>query len=262
MLRDDHGGGWPRTPIRTTRGRLTLPRRIDSRPRHQQVAADLRAQIMAGLLRADEQLPSTPQIAERYECATATVQGAIKLLKDEGFIEGRPGKGVFVRHRQLFVVTATAYKTPSPGGYSYDLLHVKEVQPPVDIAHALGLEENEKAVERHRVLRHASDPIELSWSYYPLRIAAGTPLAGRGKIKGGAPRVLADLGFPERRLEDRVSVRQPRTEEIESLDLPAEVPVIRQFRVIYSDDNMPVEVSILVKGGHLFEVLYQQDAES
>ncbi|MGR6924143.1 GntR family transcriptional regulator [[Actinomadura] parvosata] len=238
-----------------------MARRVDSRPRHQQVAADLRAQIMSGVLPAGAQLPSTPQLAEQYGCAPATIQGAMKLLKEERFLEGQPGRGVFVRQRQPFTVTATAYKTPAPGGYSYDLLHVNEVEPPVDIAQALDLDEGEQCVERHRVLLHDGDPIELSWSYYPLDIASGSPLARRAKIKGGAPKVLADLGFPQRTFEDRVSVRQPRTEEVVMLDLPADVPVIRQFRVIRSDDGRPVEASVLIKGGHLFEVLYQQPAQ-
>lgn len=214
---------------------------------------------MSGMLKAGSQLPSTPQLADQYACATATVQGAIKLLKDEGLLQGMPGKGVFVRQRQPFVVTATAYKTPTPGGYRYDLIHVREVTPPVDVAQALRLDDGEYAIERHRILLHADIPIEMSWSYYPPRIAVGTPLAGRGKIKGGAPKVLADLGFPEREFEDRISTRQPRTEEVEALDLPVEVPVIRQFRVIYSEGGQPVEASILIKGGHLFEVLYRQD---
>ncbi|YCK35207.1 GntR family transcriptional regulator [Actinomadura sp. ATCC 39365] len=238
-----------------------MARRTDSRPRQQQVAADLRTQIMSGELAAGAQLPSTLQLADQYTCATATIQGAIKLLKDEGLLQGAPGKGVFVRQRQPFVVTATAYKTPTPGGYKYELLHVREVTPPADVAQALQLEDGEQAIERHRLLLHADIPIEMSWSYYPSRIAAGTPLAGRGKIKGGAPRVLAELGFPEREFQDRISVRQPRTEEVEALDLPIEVPVIRQFRVIYSDGGAPVEASILVKGGHLFEVLYRQTAQ-
>ncbi|MGP3929098.1 GntR family transcriptional regulator [Nonomuraea sp. KM88] len=225
------------------------------------MAADLRAHIMSGLLPSGAQLPSTQQLAEQYGCAPATVQGAIKLLKDERFLEGQPGKGVFVRQRQPFAVTAAAYKTPVPGGYGYDLLRVSEVEPPADVAHALDLNEGERCVERHRVLLHAGDPIELSWSYYPLAIAQGTPLARQVRIKGGAPKALADLGFPERIFEDRISVRQPRTEEVVLLDLPSDVPVIRQFRVIRSDAERPVEASILIKGGHLFEVLYRQLAQ-
>jgi GntR family transcriptional regulator len=51
----------------------------------------------------------------------------------------------------------------------------------------------------------------------------------------------------------------PTTEEVKLLDLP-NVPIIRQFRVIYSDNGRPVEASVLVKGGHLYELLYKQSA--
>ena len=112
----------------------------------------------------------------------------------------------------------------------------------------------------HRTVpRHRGAPVELDLSYYPAEIAAGTELAGHRKIRGGAPRVLADLGYPQRYFTDRVSARMSTTEEAGLLDLP-DVPVIRQFRVIYSDDERPVEVSVLIKGGHLYELLYRQSA--
>lgn len=33
---------------------------------------------------------------------------------------------------------------------------------------------------------------------------------------------------------------------------------MRQFRVIYSDADRPVEVSILIKGVHLYELMYRE----
>ncbi|EHK88712.1 GntR family transcriptional regulator [Saccharomonospora azurea SZMC 14600] len=37
--------------------------------------------------------------------------------------------------------------------------------------------------------------------------------------------------------------------------------MIRQLRVIYSDNERPVEASVLIKGGHLYELLYRQTVE-
>ncbi|MEO3874146.1 GntR family transcriptional regulator [Nonomuraea sp. B12E4] len=230
----------------------------DGRPRHQQIAADIRADIMAGRLPPGAQLPSTQQLVDRYATANATVQRALSLLKDEGFLEGRPGKGVYVRAKQLFPVEVSAYFEPSPQRYTYEVLDVREEAPPSDVAEALGLDSDDSAVLRHRLLRHDGEPVELSWSYYPASLARGTPLAGRTKIRGGAPQVLADLGYPEREFTDLLSTRPPTVQEAERLELPEGVPVIRQFRVIYSDDMRPVEVSILVKGGHLYALEYRQ----
>lgn len=230
----------------------------DGRPRHQRIAADLRARIMSGDLPADTQLPSTPQLVERYDSSNATIQRALTDLKEEGFIRSRVGKGVYVRDRQPFVVRVGTYFAPSPRGYSYQLLDVAEVRPPLDVASALALDVEGTAILRHRLMLHNNEPVSVGWSYYPMEIAAGTPLAGRAKIVGGAPRVLADLGYPQLYFEDRVSSRPPTTEELEALEMPDDMPVIRQFRTVYSENERPVEVSIDIKGSHLYELMYRE----
>jgi GntR family transcriptional regulator len=236
-----------------------MVRRADGRPRHAQIAADLRERIMAGEYPPGAALPSTPRLVEQYGAANPTIQKALRALKSEGFLYSQQGKGVYVRNRQPFAVEAAPYLTPSPGGYSYGILEVAEVRPPPDVAQALGITGDATAVLRRRVLSHDGDPVELDSSYYPREIADGSELARPRKIRGGAPRVLAELGYPQRYFTDRVSARMPTTEEAELLDLP-DVPVIRQFRVIYSDRQRPVEVSLLIKGGHLYELLYTQPA--
>jgi GntR family transcriptional regulator len=236
-----------------------VPQRSDDRPRHEQIAAKLREQILSGEFSPGEALPSTPNLVERYGAANPTIQKAIRALKEEGFLTSQPGKGVYVRNRQPFVVKVAAYFAPSPGGYSYQNLEVAELRPPGEVAEALNLPPEGTAALRRRITRYRGEPVELVWSYYPMDIAAGTPLAAPGKISGGAPAALANLGYPERHFTDRVSVRMPTTEEVELLDLP-NVPVIRQFRVIYSDNERPVEATVMVKGGHLHELLYEQQA--
>jgi GntR family transcriptional regulator len=232
--------------------------KLDGRPRHQQIAADLRARIMSGELAPGEQLPSTQHLVQRYAAANATIQRALAALKNEGFLYSQVGKGVYVRDKQPFVVQVAAYLTPAPNGYSYRLLDVSEIRPPTEITKALDLADNDMAIVRQRLLLHDGDPVELSWSYYPARIAVRSPLAARTKIPGGAPQALAALGYPQRNFVDRLSARAPTTEELQTLELPDDVPVIRQFRIVYSDNRGAVEASILIKGAHLYELSYQQ----
>ncbi|MFJ8578964.1 GntR family transcriptional regulator [Micromonospora sp. NPDC093277] len=230
----------------------------DGRPRHEQVAADLRARIMSGEFAPGSQLPSIPSLVTRYAAATATIQRALGALKTEGSIYSEVGKGVFVRRRPSQVVTASAYLTPGSSGYSYRLLDVSETVPPPEVANGLSLGEDEKVVLRHRLLLQGGEPVEVSWSYYPSSLAAGTELAERKKISGGAGGVLAELGLPQGQMIDRVSARMPTPDEVEMLNLPPYVPVIRQHRVIYAASGRPVEVSVLVKGSHLHELRYEQ----
>ncbi|NJP24501.1 GntR family transcriptional regulator [Microbispora sp. SCL1-1] len=224
-------------------------------PAHLLIAAELRAQIMAGNLEPGAQLPSTAQLMDQFGAATSTVQAALRALKKEGFLDSHRGKGVFVKASPLAVVDVAAYYDPASRGVTYKLLDVAEVRPPADVARALG---EDLAVLRYRRTDRDGTPVELSWSYYPLSLVAGTALTGRTKIRGGAPAVLAELGYPEREFTDRISTRAATAEEIERLNIPPGVPVLRQFRVIYSDDARPVEVSVIVKAGNRFELTYRQ----
>ena len=212
---------------------------------------------MAGELRPDEQLKSTAQLMAEYEASNPTIQRATDILKSEGFLYSQRGKGIFVRNKQPFIVDVSAYFAPAPDGYTYQMVEVAEVEPPAEVAELFGLGKGGTAILRQRITLHQGEPVELCYSYYPIDLVAGTPIAEEGRIRGGAPKVLEDLGFPEVRFEDQVSARMPTSEEIELLDLP-EVPVIRQFRIMYSTNDRPVEVSALIKGGHLYELRYHQ----
>lgn len=229
----------------------------DSRPRFQQIAAHIRALIMAGELPPGAQLPSTRQLMGQYDAASPTVQRALQDLKTEGFLTSRAGKGVYVRDRPPLVVRVGSYIPPSPTEYTSRLLGVVEAPPPADVAEALNLRDGIRVIRRHRIGLYNGEPLEVFWSYYPLDIAAGSPLASQAKIRGGAPAALATLGYPLRYFTDRVSARLPTTEEFEALDMPVDVPVLRQLRVMYSDTR-PVEVTIIIKGAHRYELLYRE----
>ena len=55
------------------------------------------------------------------------------------------------------------------------------------------------------------------------------------------------------RYEERITARLPTTAELELLELPDDVPVLRQFRVLFAANNQPVEATVMVKGGHRYE---------
>lgn len=71
----------------------------DPLPDFKQVAAALRAAILAHDYEPGEQLPSIQDLMRHFGLARATVQKAIDLLKGDGLVYGRQGKGLFVRQR-------------------------------------------------------------------------------------------------------------------------------------------------------------------
>lgn len=231
-------------------------REWDQRSRHRRIAAHYRARIMSGALAPGARLSSHHELRAQFRVANTTAQRVIAKLKGEGLIATKVGDGVYVRDQPLVSIQAGAYFVAGPGGWSYRVLKVAEVEPPADVATALGLLEGGTAILRRRLSLLADEPLDLSDTYYPLSIAKGTPLASLGKIKGGAPAILEAAGVPERSFTDRVSARLPSAEEMETLRLPDDVPVLRQFRTAHTDSDRVIWVAVLIKGAHLCELLY------
>lgn len=71
----------------------------DPRPPFQQVAAVLKAAILTRKYEPGDQLPSYGEIAKQYGVAPMTAQKAVGLLRDDGLVISRQGKGSFVRQR-------------------------------------------------------------------------------------------------------------------------------------------------------------------
>ncbi|WP_069751624.1 GntR family transcriptional regulator [Streptomyces sp. EN16] len=128
---------------------------------------------------------------------------------------------------------------------SQHLIEVAEVAPPARIASALSLQQGERAVVRRRLMKRGNRPVELTDSYYPLAIAAGTALADKRKIKGGAPTLLAELGYRPRHVVEEVESREPSASEISSLQLEPGEPVLILCRLTTSQDGNPMEASLM-----------------
>ncbi|MGW5495251.1 GntR family transcriptional regulator [Streptomyces olivaceoviridis] len=248
----------------------------DRRSLHERIAADLRDDIMSGDLAPGTALPSTAQLKERFDASNATIQKALQLLKDERLVIGRAGASVTVREHRQRTMRPASYMTPAEAGQPYrwlteagklgsearsTLLDVSEVRPPADVSAALGIADDETAFLRHQVLAIDGEPVELVKSYYPAAIARGTALTEKRKIRGGTPALLAGLGLPPRLSVDRVSARVPTQEQYQALQLPSDLPVLRTLRVVYSDDDRPIEATVMVKAGHLYEVQYEFSPE-
>ncbi len=74
--------------------------RGSSVPVSRQIDAQIRAQILAGSLRPENQLPSVRQLAQELAVNVNTVVRVYERLSAEGFIELRHGDGTYVAQRR------------------------------------------------------------------------------------------------------------------------------------------------------------------
>jgi len=233
----------------------------DPRPRSQQIAAELRADIMSGDLPPGSQLPSTADLAATYQAPGATIQNAVAILKQEGYVEGQPGRGVFVRPAEPGQPYAWITVAAGRGQHGTSrLLDVGEVPAPAQVAAAIGIDPGTPVVRRRQLLLLDGQPVELVHAYYPTDLARDTPLADRRRLRGGSPAVLAALGVPPKSYEDTISTRPPTPEELIALDLPQGVPVLRILRAAVAASGRTVEVLVLIKAGHRHQVMYRWPA--
>jgi GntR family transcriptional regulator len=233
-----------------------MNKRTDDRPRHIQIAADLRSKILSGDLA--ESLPSFSQLMRQYDTAGSTAQRAVGLLKAEGFVEGQHGKGLVILPKQFEIIDVMADAAPSTTNIAHKLLRVGPERPPADAARKLGLEDGATAILRQQLTLRDQDPIEIAWSYYPASIGSGTVLDKPEQISADSSATLESLGWRQHKIVDEFVIREPTTEEVEALDLPANTPVMRRLRTSIDERGTVLEATITVKGGHLFGMRYER----
>ena len=68
----------------------------DSRPIYSQIIDSYREQILSGVLREGDRLPSVRELAMELTINPNTIQRAYRELEAEGWIASVPGKGSFV----------------------------------------------------------------------------------------------------------------------------------------------------------------------
>ncbi|WPO74003.1 UTRA domain-containing protein [Streptomyces sp. KN37] len=131
---------------------------------------------------------------------------------------------------------------------------------PHAVADALGIEHGTPVVARQRLILLDGQPIEYANSYWPTPIAAGTPLAATGKIRGGAVTLLAELGYRPGTVNEDVQTRPPTREEAEALQLEDSSEwVLTLTRTITTSDGQPYEVSVMVNPGRIGRLHYSME---
>ncbi|MER6174456.1 UTRA domain-containing protein [Streptosporangium sp. NPDC001681] len=128
---------------------------------------------------------------------------------------------------------------------THQLRTVEEVHPPQVVAQVLGLDPGGTAIVRRRLVLLDGRPTELADSYYPMTIARDTPLAEARKIPGGAPTMLAELGYQPHSAEEGVIARPSTLPEQDLLDIRPEDWVLVLTRVLRTNDGAPIEVAVM-----------------
>src|SRR5512146_1236650 len=105
---------------------------------YEQIVNQIEQRILAGELKAGDQLPSEHELAKQFAVSRTAVREAIKALREKRLVEVRPGKGTFIRNGTEDAVRSSLgmlMKFGQPNG-SAPLLEVREILEPEIAAQA------------------------------------------------------------------------------------------------------------------------------
>lgn len=205
--------------------------RADNRPPYARIAGHYRDLIGSGVLLPGNLLPSIRALADQWGVSTATADRAMKLLRDEGLVQGIPGVGTEVMAHPVSLASGSerhdrSSRTHSSWGVGEKSSgHTGGVVPaPADVAREFGIDPGDDVIRRSRVYRDVHGIVSHSTSWIPAEFKRVLPeLAESERLEGGLSLDLiaqATGRQVDRRIDDETA-RIAKDQDLELLGLEA-----------------------------------------
>ncbi len=234
-------------------------------PKYAQVIDELRRRIESGEYAPGSLLPSEHQLSEEFQIARPTVVRALRVLRQDGWIETQQGKGSFVRGRPALA----GLESERPGEEALnrdesrepgDLVDTGTSTPPARVAALLGTTDGDMVLHRRRLQRDDDEPSELVTWWLPGHVAEDTDLASREPLRGGVRVHLARRkNIRIDHVLEQVVARHPTTQEAKLLGIARTAPILALYVAARDASGSPVLVLEVVMPGdrHELEDAYQ-----
>jgi DNA-binding GntR family transcriptional regulator len=219
-------------------------------PAYMQISDLIRAQIQSGELKDGDAVPSARQISQDWKVALATATKVLAALQSEGLVRSLPGIGTVVtvtnavkdapRDRmELARKTGRIYRANERA----EIVAAELIQPPDQVASALGLEPGETAIRRQRITYRDDQPVSASTSWFAGSLAGAAPLLLRTeRLLQGTPGYIEEVtGRRMVKGRDQLSASVATPEEAASLSIPAGASVRRGRNWLYDAAGEVVE---------------------
>lgn len=242
--------------------------------RTREIAAELRASILAGDYPPGVPLPSRAELTERFHVSPMTARNAVEILRAEGLVELKRGSGVYARAQRPMLRSARnrlsraeraagrgAFTTDAhTGGWTPRCEVTVRTEPATDtLADQLVIDPGEELLVRDRTMSAGFEVVQLATSYLPAAIA--TPeMHEEDSGPGGIYARLEEAGHELDRFEETVRIGQAAVEEAETFGVAAGTAVFRLTRRAFTIERV-VEVNNITMLGDRFTLVYDLPAD-
>lgn len=247
----------------------------DARPLQVRIADDLRAQIETQRLAPGARLPTLDELGAEYMCSLAAVRGAVDLLRQQGLVISRQGRGSFVRERltarrhgidryarsrwsgpdaKAILVAEAAVQGRDAGQL---LRELGQAPAPEPVATRFEIPTGTPIWVRRRTTLIDGRPNQLADSYYELDVVEGTRIQQEDTGPGGGFARLEEAGHRLAEISEEWSARMPTGPESVALRLPAGSPVLELIRTTYDTTGRAVEVMLAVLAADMTQLAYR-----
>lgn len=214
-------------------------------PKYVVIVNAVQARITDGTYPPGKMLPSETELVREFKASRPVVVRALDLLRQDGWIESRQGKGRFVigppgrgatRARDRYALL------DEPEQAGIEVLSAGVVPAPRRAAAALGVAPDSPVVARRRLVTvDGLGPVELGTAYLSPDLASGTDAGEPGALPDGLLRHLASRkGLRFDHVSERISARLPSSEEASLLQIERKDPVLTALLSIFDRQASPL----------------------
>jgi GntR family transcriptional regulator len=222
-------------------------------PKYQRIADALRREMTEGRYEPGARMPAETVLVDRFRVSLPTIRQALGVLRAEGLIESRHGKGTFVRENRRLqrrsrhrYGRARADQRLLTAHLRHEITFAGQAPVPSHVADAMRVDPGTTVVVRRRILHDKkTDRVEeLGATYLPLDFASGTFLEEPQVVPKALFLCVEDLaGKRYAYARDRWIARSATPEEAELLNLPQGGQVIHVVHAAEAADGSVLEVS-------------------
>ena len=229
-------------------------------PKYAQVIDELRRRIESGEYPPGSLLPSEHQLTEEFQIARPTVVRALRVLRQDGWIETQQGKGSFVRGRPALAGLeyqrhGAAELDRNETGETGELIEAGLVVPPARITALLDASPRQPMLCRRRLVRRDSEASEVVTWWVPAALAEGTDLSGPEPLHGGIRAHLARRkGARIDHVLEQVTARHPTSQERKLLGVSKSAPILALYVTARDASGRPLLVLDIAMPGDRHEV--------